>query len=76
MLKPGLMIENKVIDGKKAIKFTVQQVNRTKGLEEKLESVGFKLIECENMATITVTQRNDAITTLLSQYFNKDGSSK
>lgn len=76
MLKPGLIIEKKVIDGKKAIKFTVQQVSRTEGLSGKLEAVGFKFIECENMAVKTVTQRDDAITTLLAQYFNTDGSSK
>ena len=76
MLKPGLIIEKKVMDGKKAIKFTVQEVSRTKGLSEKLEAVGFKLIECENMAAKTVTQRDDAITALLAQYFNTDGSSK
>ncbi len=76
MIKPGLMLEKKIVDGKPALMFTVQQVNRVKGLSEKLQAVGFKLIECENMACLTVTKRDDAITDLLNQYFNKDGTGK
>lgn len=76
MLKAGLMIEKKIVEGKRAIKFTIQQVNKAKGLPEKLAELGFKFIECENMAIKTVTQRDDAIIALLGQYFNKDGASK
>jgi len=76
MLKAGLMIEKKMIDGKPAVKFTIQQVDKAAGLSEKLAELGFKFIKCENMAVKTVTSRDDALTALIAKYFNKDGSSK